>query len=97
MAASALGAALALATAEPLGPRLIEVAPRAEGAATPLAAAVGGLDWLGLGLASRLPWQETRANTRPAAQGARVTKGSVQAFPQIPRISVASVWLEVTY
>jgi hypothetical protein len=64
-----------------------------------LAAALGlaALVWLGLGLASCFPWQAARNSTRPATQGARVTNGSVQAFSKRPRISDASVSLNVTY
>jgi hypothetical protein len=88
---------LALATAEPLATSLTDAAALTEGAATTLAAACGGLDWLGLGLASRFPWQETRTSTRPAAQGTRVTERSVQAFPRIPRISGAPAGLNVSH
>ncbi|MES1185728.1 MAG: hypothetical protein ABUL60_18090, partial [Myxococcales bacterium] len=91
-------AALALGAVFPAALALIELGiALADGTAATLAAALGGLTGLGLGPASRFPWQETRANTRPAAQGTRVTQGSVQAFPRIPRISDASVWLDVTY
>jgi hypothetical protein len=64
---------------------------------TALGGAFVALDWRGLGPASGFPWQQTKANTRPAAQGTRVTKRSLQAFPERPRISDGSVPPDVTY
>jgi len=71
-----LGTGLAAALA------LIEAgAALADGATAVLAAAFGGLLGLGLGPGSRFPWQETRANTRPAAYGTRVTQGVYKRSP----------------
>jgi hypothetical protein len=88
---AALAAAIALVTAAALDAAVTLAAARA------LAEAGVALAGVGLLSASPLPLQEIRAKSRPAAQGTRVTPGSVQALSSGPRISDASLPERATY